>query len=314
MSGKADSLAQKFGANIGQTIAMRPGQGGGAESPPPAADKYAGAVKSRAFADLPISAVDRDDSQPREEFDEADLSRLANSIRRFGQLAPIRVRPAAEPGRWVVLVGERRLRACRLAGLERIRVEFVERPMTEADVLAEQVVENVARADLRPVEEGRAYRRLMDLNGWTADELAETLGVEPTSVYHRLGLLRLPDDVADRVDAGEIKATAAYEISKLPAEDEQRAVAAKVVAEGLDFKATAEEVRRRKDRGKVKGRGAKAKPRKVTSRTLRTSVGRITIENSRTGLTLAAMLVGLKEAVETIERELIEQESRGEAA
>ena len=76
-----------------------------------------------------------------------------------------------------------RLRACKLAGLQRVRVEFVEREMTESDVLAEQVVENAVRSDLQPVESGRAYKRLMDLNGWTAQQVAETLGIEPTAVY-----------------------------------------------------------------------------------------------------------------------------------
>jgi chromosome partitioning protein len=178
---KAKDLRERFGANIAQTVGMRP-------APPPAApeagppDRYAGAVKARSFAEMPVDAI-LADAQPRTEFDPAELARLADSIGRFGQLAPIRVRHDAGRGRWVVLVGERRLRACKLAGLERVRVEFVERPMTEADVLAEQVVENAVRADLLPVEQGRAYRRLMEMNGWTAQELAGSLGVEPTAVY-----------------------------------------------------------------------------------------------------------------------------------
>ena len=243
MSAKADNLMQRFGANISQTVAQRPSTPQGT---PPAgqADKYAGAFRVRAFAELPVDAV-LADPQPRTEFDAEDLDRLAASIKRFGQLAPIRVRHDPARDAWVVLVGERRLRACKLAGLERVRVEFVEREMTEADVLAEQVVENAVRADLQPVEAGRAYKRLMDLNGWTAQQVGETLGIEATAVYRALSLLKLPEDVADQVDAGEIKATAAYEISKLQIADEQRELARKVVEEGLDHKATVAEVRRR---------------------------------------------------------------------
>ena len=137
-----------------------------------------------------------------------------------------------------MLVGERRLRACKLAGLDRVRVEFVEREMSQADILAEQTVENMVRTPLSPVEQGRAYSRLMDLYGWTAKELSETIGVEATAVYRSLALLRLPDDVAERVDSGEIKATAAYEIAKLQIADDQRAVADAVVAGDLDHKAT----------------------------------------------------------------------------
>jgi ParB family chromosome partitioning protein len=252
---KSDTLLHRFGGNIAQTVAPRPGIAPAPAGLPP--DKYEGAVKARTFAEMPVDAI-ACDPQPRTEFDEVELRRLADSIKRFGQLAPIRVRHDAERGAWVVLIGERRLRACRLAGLERVRVEFVERPMTEADVLAEQVVENAVRADLKPVEQARAYERLMALNGWTAQQVAETLGIEPTSVYRSLGLLRLPEDVAARVDTGEIKATAAYEISKLQIADDQRNLADRVVAEGLDHKATAAEVtRHRKARspGRAKAKG-----------------------------------------------------------
>ena len=175
MSAKADNLMQRFGTNISETLAQRPAtpQTASAFSQ---ADKYAGAVRARMFAEMPVEAITAD-SQPRTEFDTEDLERLATSIKRFGQLAPIRVRHDPARDTWVVLVGERRLRACKLAGLERVRVEFVERDMTEADVLAEQVVENAVRADLQPVEAGRAYKRLMDLNGWTAQQVGETLGI-----------------------------------------------------------------------------------------------------------------------------------------
>lgn len=277
MSAKADNLMSRFGGNIAQVVGARASAAAPAPTSP---DRYEGATRSRAFGELPVGVVGRDDTQPREEFDSEDLTRLAESIRRFGQLAPIRVRRDEEQGRWVVLVGERRLRACRLAGLERVRVEFVERPMSESDVLAEQVVENVARAELRPVEEGKAYRRLIDLNGWTIEGLAETMGVPPTTVHHRLGLLRLPNDVMEQVDAGQIKATAAYEISKLQIADEQREVADMVISEGLDFKATAAEVARRKD--SRTGRGGKtAKMRRTTSRTFRVAGAKVTIEDRR---------------------------------
>jgi ParB family chromosome partitioning protein len=242
MSAKAEDMLQRYGPTIARTVTPRP-----ADTPAPRAvpaDRFAGAVKSRTFGEMPVDAI-ACAPQPRTEFDEEDLARLAESIKRFGQLAPIRVRHDAPRNEWVVLVGERRLRACRLAGLERVRVEFVERGMAESDVLAEQVVENAVRADLQPVEAGRAYKRLMELNDWTAQQLAETLGIEPTAVYRALAMLKLPDDVAAQVDAGVIKATAAYELSKLQDADDRRAVAQKVMAEGLDHKATVAEVRRR---------------------------------------------------------------------
>jgi ParB family chromosome partitioning protein len=297
MSTKADKMLGRFGGNIASVVGARP------EAPAPIApaapDRFEGAVKSRAFGELPVDAVGRDESQPRSEFDPADID----------QLAPIRVRH--DGARWIVLVGERRLRACKRAGLERVRVEFVDRPMTEADVLAEQVVENVARAELKPVEQGRAYRRLMEMNGWTAEQLADTLGVEPTSVHRALGMLRLPDDVANQVDAGRIKATAAYEISKLQIADDQREVAALVASGGLDHKATVAEVARRKASGRAKGkrRGA-ARLRKETERTFRVAGGKILVEN-RKGVDATWIRAALVEALAKLDREA---EGRAEAA
>jgi ParB family transcriptional regulator, chromosome partitioning protein len=286
---KSDSLKARFGANIAQTVGIRASSPTG---PEPAPDRYAGAIKSRSFGELPTEAIVCE-AQPRTEFDPDDLARLAASIERFGQLAPIRVRFDEARGSWVVLVGERRLRACRLAGLERVRVEFVEHQLTEAETLAEQVVENVVRADLTPVEQGRAYQRLMELNGWPAQTLAATLGVEPTAVYRALALLRLPADVAEQVERGEIKPTAAYELAKLQFADEQRAVAEKITTEGLDHKATVAEVRRRR---RSPGK------RRSGPRVVKTSVGKLTF-TPRRGVGPESIIVALREALTQLEAE-----------
>ena len=302
-SKKADRLASEFGSTLASTIALRPMTDPTSPTAPIEGEaRLAGVVKSRGFAEVPIGLIVADETQPREHYDEAELTKLAESIRRFGQLAPIRVRPSESGERWVVLVGERRLRACRLAGLERVRVELVERPMTESDILAEQVIENVVRADLRPVEEGKAYRRLMDLHGWGVEGLADSLGVEATTIHHRLGLLRLPDEVAEQVDEGAIRATAAYEISKLSDPETQRTLADRVVNEGLDFKDTAAEVRRlrastQSDRPRG-GRGGSHPPR---SHAILTPIGcRVTIE-SRRGLDHETIRRALQEALESHE-------------
>jgi ParB family chromosome partitioning protein len=299
---KSKDLLERFGANIAQTVAPR--AGGAPEPARLAPDKYDGAVKARSFAEMPVDAIDAD-LQPRTEFDQVELERLAASIKRFGQLAPIRIRHDATRGKWVVLVGERRLRACRIAGLKTVRVEFVERDMTEADVLAEQVVENAVRSDLRPVEQGRAYDRLLALNGWTVEQLAETIGVEATSVHRSIGLLRLPEDVADQVDAGKIKATAAYEISKLQIADDQRRVAEKVVAEGLDHKATVFEVSRRRSEKTTARRRTKAagKTRLPAEQRFRGSRGVRVVVHTTGKHTLADVVQDLRELIARLEQE-----------
>lgn len=306
MSTKAEGLASKFGANLSGIINLKPGaegqgQGRPPVSPPPV-DPYGGAIKSKKYGELPIDQIDRDPEQPREEFDEADLQTLAQSIRRKGQLQPIRVTPGAEAGRWVVLVGERRWRACKLAGLASIEVKFVEGPITEADRAEEQLMENIARCDLKPAEQGKGYRRLMSLRSWTVKDLIAELEVEPTSVHRALGLARLPDDVAALVDAGKIKPTAGYEISKLEDPDDVRELARAAAENRLDHKGVVEAVARRKKpaaepKAKAEGRGAKspAKPQRPTFEVFRAGAAKVTVE-FRKAVDPRAVLVALEEA------------------
>ncbi len=294
MSTKADQLAAKFGTSLSQIVGMKPGEAAFRPAPEPArADRYGGAVKSKMFAELPIGQVDRDPSQPREEFDDVKLQSLADSIRRKGQLQPIRVTPGGEVGRWMVLVGERRFRACKLAGLATIEVRFVEGPITDADRLEEQIFENVARDDFKPAEEGKAYRRLMELNGWSVKELIGELKIEPTSVHRALGLARLPDDVAAMVDRGEIKPTAAYELSKIADADEVRDLAHAVVGSGLGHKEVVEAVAKRK--AASKGGKSPAKPTRPTFEVIRAGGATVTVE-FRKAVDARSVLAALEEA------------------
>lgn len=298
MSAKADKMLEQFGANISRTLTPRPAQAPSTAAAP--VDKYAGAIRNRMFAELPVDQVVCN-LQVRTEFDQGDLERLATSIKRFGQLAPIRVRHDAERNAWVVLVGERRLRACRLAGIEKVRVEFVERDLSEADILAEQTVENVVRADLQPVEQGRSYKRLMELNGWTAVELSEALGIEQTAVYRALSLLKLPEDVAAKVDTGEIKATAAYEISKLQIADDQREVAEAIVSQGLDHAATVATVKAKKKAQAPRGKAPKAKPRMPAEQRYRGARGVKLTVNVVARHTMEDIVADLREIADRLE-------------
>jgi ParB family chromosome partitioning protein len=145
----------------------------------------------------------------------------------------------------VFVVGERRWRAAILAGLETLACVVVTGGAMPEDLLEDQLIENCLREDLRPVEQARAFKSLLDSRGLTQRQLAERLQVGQGTISRALALLRLPEEIRQSVDAGAIKATAAYELSKLQDADDRRAVARKVVAEGLDHKATVAEVRRR---------------------------------------------------------------------
>jgi ParB family chromosome partitioning protein len=161
------------------------------------------------FGSLDIDQVIPDPGQPRTDFPAESLGYLADSIRDNGQLAPIRVRWSDELGKWVIIAGERRWRATKLAGLPTIECYFHAGELSRAQTLEQQLIENLLREDLKPIEEAKALQSLMNLNGWNGKQVAETLHVPPSYVSRALALLRLPEDIRRRVDAGQIPARAA---------------------------------------------------------------------------------------------------------
>ena len=143
----------------------------------------------------------------------------------MGKLAPIRVRWSDELVKWVIIAGERRWRAAKLTGLSAIACYFETDNMPSSHILEQQIIENLLREDLKPVEGAKAFASLMELNGWNGKQAAERLCVPASQVSRALALLRLPEDVRQRVDAGEISARAAYELSKLEDHRQQRRLA-----------------------------------------------------------------------------------------
>ena len=142
------------------------------------------------------------DPQYREEFNEEKLQNLASSIAKHGQLQPIRVRWDAERGAYVIIAGERRWRASKLAGLKTIDCIVAEGQLSEAEILREQILENAIREDLKPTEQGKAFQALMRQEGWNGKQLAEELHISPSTVSRALGLLKLPQDIQAKVDRG----------------------------------------------------------------------------------------------------------------
>ena len=204
-----------------------------------------------------VTQVVPDPDQPRAEFTEEALDRLADSIRDKGQLAPIRVRWSAELAKWVIIAGERRWRATRRAGLATIDCVFVDGELSRGELLAQQLIENLLREDLKPVEEAKAFRGLLALNEWSGKQLAEALRVPQSKVTRSLALLELPDDLQHRVEAGELPARAAYEIAKLGDDDKRRTLADTVQGGGLTVEDTRRAVRSRKGKAAPKPRGTR---------------------------------------------------------
>jgi ParB family chromosome partitioning protein len=220
-----------------------------------------------------LDRIVADPDQPRTEFDEEGLRQLAESLKARGQLQPIRVRWDDSTDRYVVVVGERRFRAAALAGLETVACVVVTAASPE-DLLEDQLVENALRLDLKPIEQARAYRRLLEARGLSQRQLAERLQIGHASIVRSLALLNLPESIRDSVAAGQIAPNTGYELSKIADPSEQAELASEAARGAL--KRDELQVRAKAS----KSRGGKAKPKK-TSASFRTPFGKLTLENRR---------------------------------
>ena len=177
---------------------------------------------------LPLDQIRPDPDQPRKEFDAQSIKDLAGSLKEHGQLTPINVRPG-ENGTYIIVAGERRWRAAPLAGLETLMCLVDTQERTGANVRVLALVENCQREDLKPMELAHAYRAAMEEGKWTGKELAKQLSKSPALVAMTLALLDLPEDLQAKVADGSLSAAAAYELSKLHNEREQREAAEEII-------------------------------------------------------------------------------------
>jgi ParB family chromosome partitioning protein len=181
---------------------------------------------------LDLSQVEPSPHQPRREFAEKELEELARSIRTSGILQPILVRPAA--GGYQIVAGERRWRAARLAGLERIPA--VVREIDDQRAAVFSLVENVQRTDLNAIEKARAFREILDLSKGNQGELAKQVGLDRSTVTNFLRLLDLPEDVQAMVSRGTLSMGHARALLGLATSEEQATVAKEVVRKKLSVR------------------------------------------------------------------------------
>jgi len=189
-----------------------------------------GVAKSKNAIEVPVDKIQPDPDQPREEFEAEALERLAESLKAKGQLQPIRVRWDEGRGVYVIIMGERRWRAAVMARLPVMTCVVHEGALDPGEQLAHQLVENALREDLRPVEQAKAYRKLMDMHNWSGNRLAKELAIDQAAVSRALALLDLPAAVQAKVDSGELATRTAYEIGKLDDAAEQLALAERAAA------------------------------------------------------------------------------------
>lgn len=184
---------------------------------------------------VPIDEIRPNPEQPREVFVKEAIEELAASIKAHGVLMPLVVR--REEGRYVLVAGERRLRAAALAGLSEVPV-LVREAMDASKQLELALVENLQRADLDPIEAARGFQRLIDEYGYTQDQVAASVGKDRSTVANAVRLLKLPDFVHAALRDGRISAGHARAMLPLASEEELRKVLVKVVAQNLNVRQT----------------------------------------------------------------------------
>jgi ParB family chromosome partitioning protein len=315
--GKADELLKTVGGQIMESASHRGtpaamptlGQGGlvGGE-------RMAGVSRNKAALEIPVEKIERDPEQPREEFDLEPLERLAESIRTKGLLQPISVRWSEPHSRYIVVAGERRWRAAKLAGLTSISCIVIDRPLEAGELLALQCIENLVREDLKPIEEAKAFRTLLTVNKCSGNQLAKELGISQSAVAQALALLELPEPIQESIESGELAPSTAYAISKLDDPVTQADLATRVVAEGLSRAEAATAVRQAIDESRdrtsknTSGRGRGVKSTKVTKlpkeRSMKTSVGIKIVGQANKGFDDASWLKALEEAAELVREKI----------
>jgi len=159
---------------------------------------------------IPIDAIRRNESQPRQEFDKEKLAALAESLREHGLLQPITVRPVNS--HLEVVAGERRFRAAQLAGWD--SVPCLVKELDDATAFEFAVLENAVREDLNPIEEATALKRLID-SGYSLTQIGSLTGLPPNQILWRIALLNLRDDVQHLVAKRQLKAGVAYWLARL---------------------------------------------------------------------------------------------------
>lgn len=182
---------------------------------------------------LKISEIEPNRSQPRKDFDENSLSDLAQSISQHGLLQPLLVRPLPIGG-YQIVAGERRYRACRMAGLTEVPVTIRELSDTETMELA--LIENLQREDLSPIEEALGYKALIDEYGFSQEEVATSVGKSRPAIANSLRILKLPDSVLEYVKQDKISAGHARALLMLDNEEDMLELAELIYKKDLSVR------------------------------------------------------------------------------
>ena len=196
-------------------------------------------TESDVLIEVRVDQVVANPNQPRKSFETNSLEELTASVRASGVIQPVIVRPSGSG--YQLIAGERRWRAARQAGLERIPA--IVREASDAESLELALVENLLREDLNPMEEAEAYRQLLHQFGWTQEQLGQRIGRDRTSIANVLRLLRLPDEIQADLRGGRLTMGHARALLALPTAADQLKLRDEILTHDWSVRATEDSVR-----------------------------------------------------------------------
>src|SRR5215510_14727752 len=218
------------------------GRGLGALLPPSLGEPTPG--EAAGVQEIATDAISPNPQQPRKDFNINAINELAASLQKSGLIQPVVVRKAG-PG-YQLIVGERRWRAAKIAGLTHIPA--VVREVSDAESLELALVENLLREDLNPIEEAEAYQRLLAEFGWTQEQLAQRVGRDRSSIANCLRLLKLPDVIQEDLRTGRLTMGHARALLPLPGAAEQLKLREEILSHSWSVRATEADVQRSRQR------------------------------------------------------------------
>jgi len=229
-------------------------------------------------AEVDVYLIDTNTNQPRKEFDEEKLRELSESIARHGVVQPIILKPRGD--RYIIVAGERRYRAARLAGLT--RVPAIVKDMDEAQVMEVALIENLQRQDLNPIEEAAGIRFLMQQHDLTQEEVAERLSKSRPAIANSLRLLNLPEKVQEHIRRGELKPGAARVILSVEGEEEQLKLANRIMQTGMNVREAEQAARLAANKAKRRPSGHPDPDMRAAEEAMRERLGtRVSIQGSQ---------------------------------
>lgn len=248
-------VERRLGRGLDFFLTDRPQDDGGNNTPNSVSSQSVD--PSEAIQQLDIAKLIPNPDQPRRDFHEKEIAELAESIRASGLLQPILARKRSDS--YQIIAGERRWRAAKSIGLERVPV--VVREVNDEQVAVIGLVENLHRADLNPVEKARAFRKIQQLTKCGTEEVGRKVGLDRSTVANFMRLLELPSEVLAHVSRGTISMGHARSLLALSGSDAQRQAAEEVIRAKLSVRQVEELVQRLKQTGSAPQVDAKGKPK-----------------------------------------------------